>query len=115
MSTCPCPLRTNGTNGTNRMSASRAAQAHPLLRQLRRAFGIIPNIAARMANPSVLLKGMISAFHRVLAGGLAEPHIHALPLINAITNAAEWAVAFHIVIALCRAIVTHATGTGEDR
>ena len=79
---------------------SAPAQSKPVLQQLQQAFGLIPNIAAAMAASPVLINGFIGLFERVHASSLAEPQIQTLLLTNAVTNASEWAVAFHTALAL---------------
>ena len=79
---------------------SAPAQSKPVLRQLQQAFGLIPNIAAAMAATPVLINGFIGLFERVHASSLTEPQIQTLLLTNAVTNASEWAVAFHTALAL---------------
>jgi alkylhydroperoxidase family enzyme len=79
---------------------SAPAQSKPVLQQLQQAFGLIPNIAAAMAASPVLINGFIGLFQRVHASSLTEPQIQTLLLTNAVTNASEWAVAFHTALAL---------------
>ncbi len=79
---------------------SAPAQSKPVLQQLQQAFGLIPNIAAAMAASPVLINGFIGLFERVHASSLTEPQIQTLLLTNAVTNASEWAVAFHTALAL---------------
>jgi alkylhydroperoxidase family enzyme len=79
---------------------SAPAQSKPVLQQLQQAFGLIPNIAAAMAASPVLINGFIGLFERVHASSLTEPQIQTLLLANAVTNASEWAVAFHTALAL---------------
>ncbi len=76
------------------------ADSKPVLEQLHNAFGFIPNIAGTMAASPVLINGFIGLFQRVHAGSLTEAQIQTLLLTNAVTNASEWAVAFHTVLAL---------------
>ncbi|MEM5338127.1 carboxymuconolactone decarboxylase family protein [Paraburkholderia azotifigens] len=75
-------------------------QSKPVLEQLQRTFGLIPNIAAKMAASPVLINGFIGLFERVHASSLTEPQIQTLLLTNAVTNASEWPVAFHTALAL---------------
>src|ERR1700761_2840586 len=75
-------------------------QSRPVLQQLQKAFGMIPNIAAKMAASPVLINGFIGLFERVHASSLTEPQIQTLLLTNAVTNASEWPVAFHTALAL---------------
>src|SRR5258708_3083016 len=79
---------------------SAPAQSKPVLQQLQQVFGLIPNIAAAMAASPVLINGFIGLFERVHASSLTEPQIQTLLLTNAVTNASEWAVAFHTALAL---------------
>ena len=79
---------------------SAPAQSKPVLRQLQQAFGLIPNIAGAMAASPVLINGFIGLFERVHASSLTEPQIQTVLLTNAVTNACEWAVAFHTALAL---------------
>ncbi|WP_109478682.1 carboxymuconolactone decarboxylase family protein [Paraburkholderia sp. C35] len=75
-------------------------QSQPVLQQLQQAFGMIPNIAAKMAASPVLINGFIGLFERVHASSLTEPQIQTLLLTNAVVNASEWPVAFHTALAL---------------
>jgi alkylhydroperoxidase family enzyme len=79
---------------------SAPAQSKPVLQQLQQAFGLIPNVAAAMAASPVLINGFIGLFERVHASSLTEAQIQTLLLTNAVTNASEWAVAFHTALAL---------------
>lgn len=79
-------------------------QSKPVLEQLQQAFGIIPNIAAKMAASPVLINGFIGLFQRVHASSLSEAQLQVLLLTNAVTNASEWAVAFHSALALQQGI-----------
>jgi alkylhydroperoxidase family enzyme len=79
---------------------SAPAQSKPVLQQLQQAFGLIPNIAGAMAASPVLINGFLGLFQRVHASSLTEPQIQTLLLTNAVTNASEWAVAFHTALAL---------------
>lgn len=79
---------------------SAPVQSKPVLLQLQQAFGLIPNIAAAMATSPVLINGFIGLFERVHASSLTEPQIQTLLLTNAVTNASEWAVAFHTALGL---------------
>lgn len=79
---------------------SAPVQSKPVLLQLQEAFGLIPNIAGAMAASPVLINGFVSLFERVHASSLTEPQIQTLLLTNAVTNASEWAVAFHTALAL---------------
>jgi alkylhydroperoxidase family enzyme len=79
---------------------SAPGQSRPVLQQLRQTFGLIPNIAAKMAGSPVLINGFIGLFERVHASSLTEPQIQTVLLTNAVANASEWPVAFHTALAL---------------
>lgn len=76
------------------------AASCPVLQQLQQAFGMVPNVAAKMAASPVLINGFIGLFERVHASSLSEPQIQTLLLTNAVTNASTWPVAFHSALAL---------------
>ncbi|SAK91319.1 carboxymuconolactone decarboxylase [Caballeronia glebae] len=79
---------------------SAPAQSRPVLQRLQQTFGMVPNVAATMANSPVLISAFIGLFERVHASSLTEPQIQTLLLTNAVTNASEWPVAFHTALAL---------------
>jgi len=79
---------------------SAPAQSRPALAQLQQTFGMIPNIAAKMAGSPVLINGFIGLFGRVHASSLTEPQIQTVLLTNAVANDSEWPVAFHTALAL---------------
>src|ERR1700684_3790189 len=70
------------------------------LRDLQGAFGMIPNIAGVMATSPVLINSLVGLFGRVHGGSFTEAQIQTLLLTNAVTNACNWAVAFHSALAL---------------
>jgi AhpD family alkylhydroperoxidase len=70
------------------------------LRDLRAAFGMLPNIAGVMATSPVLINSLVAVFGRVHGGSFTEVQIQTLLLTNAVTNACDWAVAFHTALAL---------------
>jgi alkylhydroperoxidase family enzyme len=79
-------------------SAPDASQ--PVLAQVQQTFGFIPNIAGAIAASPELLKGFFGLFQRVHSGSLTEAEVQTLLLTNAVTNASEWPVAFHTMLAL---------------
>lgn len=79
---------------------SAPAQSKPVLEHLRQTFGIVPNIAAKMAASPTLINAFIGLFERVHASSLNEQQIQTLLLTNAVANASEWPVAFHTALAL---------------
>jgi alkylhydroperoxidase family enzyme len=70
------------------------------LEALQRAFGFVPNMAGAMATSPVLIDSLVGLFGTVHSGSFSESQIQTLLLTNAVTNAAEWAAAFHSRLAL---------------
>src|ERR1700722_6359963 len=79
---------------------SAPARSKPALRQLQSAFGMIPNIAGAMATSPVLINSLVGLFGNVHGGTFTEAQVQTVLLTDAVTNAAEWAVAFHTALAL---------------
>ncbi|WP_243040080.1 carboxymuconolactone decarboxylase family protein [Dyella sedimenti] len=79
---------------------SAPAPSRPALQQLQAAFGFVPAIAGAMAASPPLFKGFVGLFQQVHASSLTEGQIQVLLLTNAVTNASEWAAAFHTALAL---------------
>jgi len=75
------------------------AASRPSLAALRSAFGFIPNMAGAMAGSPVLIGSLVALFGQVHGGSFTEAQIQVLLLTNAVTNASEWAVAFHSALA----------------
>ncbi len=75
-------------------------RSKPALQQLQLAFGMIPNIAGAMATSPVLINSLVGVFGNVHDGSFTEAQVQAVLLTDAVTNAAEWAVAFHSALAL---------------
>jgi len=80
--------------------ASAPEASQPMLAQLQQTFGLIPNIAGAMANSPELLRGFLGLCQQVHSGTFTEAEIQTLLLTNAVTNACNWAVAFHTMLAL---------------
>lgn len=73
----------------------------PSLLSLQDSFGMIPNIAGAMATSPILIGSLIGLFQKVhVEGSFTEPQIQTVLLTDAVTNACEWAVAFHTALAL---------------
>ncbi len=73
---------------------------------LRDAFGFVPNVAAVMAASPVLINCLAAIFGNVHSGSFSERQLQVLLLTNAVTNAADWAVAFHSFLASQQGIST---------
>lgn len=74
--------------------------SRPSLEALQSNFGFVPNVVGTMATSSVLIASLVALFSEVHGGNFTEPQIQILLLTNAVTNNAEWAVAFHTTLAL---------------
>ncbi len=70
------------------------------LEALKNNFGFIPNLAATMAESSVLLNGFLGAFGNFHGSSFTGDEKQILLTTNAVTNGCEWAVAFHSTLAL---------------
>ncbi len=67
----------------------------PLLAGLREHLGMIPNLAAAMAESPTLLKGFLALREIYRQGTLSEMEIEVLSLTAAYENGCEWCMAFH--------------------
>ncbi|NRF65934.1 carboxymuconolactone decarboxylase family protein [Aquincola sp. S2] len=74
--------------------------SRPALRGLKQAVGIVPNLAATMAESPVLLSGFVGAFGNFHGGTFSGGQKQVLLLSNAVANTCPWAVAFHSAMAL---------------
>jgi alkylhydroperoxidase family enzyme len=70
------------------------------LRGLREAFGLVPNLAATMANSPALVNTFVAAFGQFGGADFTGGERQVLLLTNAVTNRCSWAVAFHSTMAL---------------
>jgi AhpD family alkylhydroperoxidase len=80
--------------------ASAPEKSKPALQGLKQALGLIPNLAATMAESPVLLGGFVGAFGNFHGGTFNGAEKQTLLLSNAVTNSCAWAVAFHSTLAL---------------
>lgn len=72
----------------------------PLLESLQGAIGMIPNLAAAMAESPELLRGFLS-IRQIFYGGTFSPgEIQVLALTNALENECRYCMAFHSTLAL---------------
>jgi alkylhydroperoxidase family enzyme len=72
----------------------------PALRQLRSAFGMIPNLIGAMSTSPVLIDSLVGLFGKVHGSSFTEAQVQIVLLTDAVTNASDWAVAFHTTLAL---------------
>src|SRR5262245_28181311 len=74
------------------------------LQGLQDAFGLIPNLAATMANSPPLVNSFVAAFGQYARGSLNGGERQVLLLSNAVANSSPWAVAFHSTMALTEGV-----------
>jgi AhpD family alkylhydroperoxidase len=72
----------------------------PALRQLQSTFGMLPNILGAMSTSPVLINSLVGLFQNVHGGSFTEAQVQTVLLTDAVTNACDWAVAFHTALAL---------------
>jgi alkylhydroperoxidase family enzyme len=72
----------------------------PALKQLESAFGMIPNLIGAMSTSPVLINSLVGLFGKVHGGSFTEAQVQTVLLTDAVTNASDWAVAFHTALAL---------------
>ncbi|HEU4727306.1 MAG TPA: carboxymuconolactone decarboxylase family protein [Kofleriaceae bacterium] len=70
------------------------------LQGLQQKLGLVPNLAATMAESPALVNSFVAAFGNFHGGTLTGGQRQVLLLANAVTNACTWAVAFHSTAAL---------------
>jgi AhpD family alkylhydroperoxidase len=74
--------------------------AKQALASLEQAFGLVPNLAATMANSPPLVNSFVAAFGQFAGGTFTGGERQTLLLTNAVANSCAWAVAFHSTLAL---------------
>lgn len=85
------------------------------LEQLQKAFGVIPNIAAAMANSPKLINSLVGVFQQVHSSSLNEEEIQIVLLTDAVANSCIYAVAFHTGLALQAGVKSEETDAIRDR
>jgi AhpD family alkylhydroperoxidase len=70
------------------------------LGRLQTAIGVIPNLAATMAESPALLHGFLDLRERFAQTGFSGAEIQVLSLVSAYENRCGWCVAFHTAMAL---------------
>jgi alkylhydroperoxidase family enzyme len=90
--------------------ASAPDKSKPALEQLQKAFGVLPNLPAVIANSPKLINALVGLFAQVHSPGLSEAENQIVLLTDAVTNSSAYAVAFHTTLAL-----QHGIGPEETR
>lgn len=80
--------------------ASAPAESKPALEQLQKAFGVLPNLPAVIANSPKLINSLVGMFQQVHSPGLTEAENQIVLLTDAVVNSSQYAVAFHTALAL---------------
>ena len=90
-------------------------KSRPALQGLNQAVGVIPNLAATMAESPTLINGFVGAFGNFHGGTFSGPQKQVLLLTNAVTNTCAWAVAFHSTLALREGVDADDVGAIRER
>ncbi len=95
--------------------ASAPEGSKPALEQLQQAFGVLPNIAAAIANSPKLVNSLVGVFQQVHSSSLTEPEIQIVLLTDAVANSSTYAVAFHTALALQQGVSSEETDAIRER
>lgn len=74
-------------------------RSKPLLQELRSSVGMIPNLAASMAESPELLEGFLRIRSILHAGTFSPAEVQVLSLTNAFENGCDYCMALHSVLA----------------
>ena len=85
------------------------------LEQLQKAFGVLPNLPAVIANSPKLVNSLVGLFGQVHSPGLSEAENQIVLLTDAVTNSSRYAVAFHTALALQQGIGSEETTAIRER
>jgi alkylhydroperoxidase family enzyme len=88
------------TSYTIHTTDSAPGESASLLRALGATVGVIPNLAAGMADSPQLLEAFLHLRQRYPDTGFSPVEIQALSLVAAVENNSAWPVAFHTAMAL---------------
>ena len=95
--------------------ASAPDKSKPALEQLQKAFGVLPNLPAVIANSPKLINSLVGLFGQVHSPGLSEAENQIVLLTDAVTNSSTYAVAFHTALALQQGISSEETAAIRER
>jgi AhpD family alkylhydroperoxidase len=85
------------------------------LEVLRQTLGLIPNLAATMAESPVLVNGFVAAQRNFHGGSFTAAERQILLLANAVANRCAWAVAFHSTVAAKEGVEPEAIAAIRER
>jgi AhpD family alkylhydroperoxidase len=94
--------------------ASAPEKSKPALEQLQQAFGVIPNLAAVIANSPKLVNALVGVFQQVHSSSLTEQEIQIVLLTEAVANSCKYAVAFHTALAVQQGVSLEETNAIRD-
>lgn len=80
--------------------ATAPERSKPLLDELRKTVGMIPNLAATMAESPELLQGFLQVRDTFNRGSFTPGEVQVLALTNAFENGCEYCMALHSAFAL---------------
>jgi alkylhydroperoxidase family enzyme len=95
--------------------ASAPEHSKSALEQLQKAFGVVPNIAAAIANSPKLINSLVGVFQQVHSSSLTEQEIQIVLLTDAVANTSTYAVAFHTALALQQGVSSAETDAIRER
>jgi alkylhydroperoxidase family enzyme len=95
--------------------ASAPENSKSALEQLQQAFGVLPNLAAAIANSPKLINSFVGVFQQVHRSSLTEQEIQIVLLTDAVANSSTYAVAFHTALALQQGVSSEDTGAIRQR
>ena len=95
--------------------ASAPEKSKPALEQLQKAFGVLRNLPAVIANSPKLISSLVALFAQVHSPGLSEAENQIVLLTDAVTNSSTYAVAFHTTLALQQGISSEETTAIRER
>jgi alkylhydroperoxidase family enzyme len=95
--------------------ASAPENSKSALEQLQQAFGVIPNLAAAIANSPKLINSLVGVFQQVHSSSLTEQEIQIVLLTDAVANSSTYAVAFHTALALQQEVSPEETNAIRER
>lgn len=79
---------------------SAPTRSRSALEGLKKNFGLVPNLAATMAESPTLVNGFVGALVNFIDGSFTGGQRQVILLASAVTNRCVWAVAFHSTAAL---------------
>lgn len=89
-------------------------KSQPALQTLKQNVGLVPNLAATMAESPTLVNGFVGAFGNFHSGTFSGAEKQVLLLTNAVANRSAWAVAFHSTMAHKEGVVPAAVQAIRD-